>query len=63
MELKHLTYGIVGLGIMGGSFAKAIRQNIMSQARIFPVAPAWLIIFCRMAFANEPPIIPKPTIP
>lgn len=32
MELKHLTYGIVGLGIMGGSFAKAIRQNIMSQA-------------------------------
>ncbi len=32
MELKHLTYGIVGLGIMGGSFAKAIRQNILSQA-------------------------------
>jgi prephenate dehydrogenase len=32
MELKNLTYGIVGLGIMGGSFAKAIRQNILSQA-------------------------------
>lgn len=31
MELKHLTYGIVGLGIMGGSFAKAIRENILSQ--------------------------------
>ena len=29
--LKDLTYGIVGLGIMGGSFAKSIRQNILSQ--------------------------------
>lgn len=32
MELKNATYGIVGLGIMGGSFAKSIRQNILSQA-------------------------------
>ncbi|MBQ9282206.1 MAG: prephenate dehydrogenase [Treponema sp.] len=32
MELKQATYGIVGLGIMGGSFAKSIRQNILSQA-------------------------------
>lgn len=32
MELKNLTYGIVGLGIMGGSFAKSIRQNILSQS-------------------------------
>ena len=32
MHLKHATYGIVGLGIMGGSFAKSIRQNILSQA-------------------------------
>ena len=32
MELKKLTYGIVGLGIMGGSIAKSIRQNILSQA-------------------------------
>ena len=32
MELKKLTYGIVGLGIMGGSFAKSIRQNILSQS-------------------------------
>lgn len=31
MKLNNLTYGIVGLGIMGGSFAKAIRQNILSQ--------------------------------
>lgn len=31
MELKNLTYGIVGLGIMGGSFAKSIRENILSQ--------------------------------
>ena len=31
-SLKELTYGIVGLGIMGGSFAKAIRQNILSQS-------------------------------
>lgn len=30
-NLKDLTYGIVGLGIMGGSLAKAIRQNILSQ--------------------------------
>lgn len=32
MEMKHAVYGIVGLGIMGGSFAKSIRQNILSQA-------------------------------
>ncbi len=31
-KLNELTYGIVGLGIMGGSFAKSIRQNILSQA-------------------------------
>ena len=31
MELKNKTYGIVGLGIMGGSFAKSIRENILSQ--------------------------------
>lgn len=31
-ELKNAVYGIVGLGIMGGSFAKSIRQNILSQA-------------------------------
>lgn len=30
-NLNSLTYGIVGLGIMGGSIAKAIRQNILSQ--------------------------------
>lgn len=29
--LNTLTYGIVGLGIMGGSIAKSIRQNILSQ--------------------------------
>ena len=31
MHLENLTYGIVGLGIMGGSFAKSIRENILSQ--------------------------------
>ena len=31
VELKNLTYGIVGLGIMGGSLAKAIRNNILSM--------------------------------
>lgn len=31
-ELKNLTYGIVGLGIMGGSIAKSIRENILSQS-------------------------------
>lgn len=39
MELKNLTYGIVGLGIMGGSFAKAIREKILcmngSSGRIY----------------------------
>ena len=30
-NLNTLTYGIVGLGIMGGSIAKSIRQNILSQ--------------------------------
>ena len=30
MRLNELTYGIVGLGIMGGSFAKSIRENILS---------------------------------
>lgn len=30
-NLKDLTYGIVGMGIMGGSIAKAIRKNILSQ--------------------------------
>lgn len=29
--LKDLTYGIVGLGIMGGSFAKSIRRKILSR--------------------------------
>lgn len=31
-KLEDLTYGIVGLGIMGGSFAKAIRLSVMSRA-------------------------------
>ncbi len=31
-ELKDLTYGIVGLGIMGGSIAKAIRGNVLDIA-------------------------------
>jgi len=29
-QAKHLVYGFVGLGLMGGSFAKAIRQNILN---------------------------------
>ncbi len=31
-NLKDLNYGIVGLGIMGGSIAKAIRQNILNRS-------------------------------
>ena len=31
-ELKNLTYGIVGLGIMGGSIAKAVKQNILCES-------------------------------
>lgn len=31
-NLKDLTYGIVGLGIMGGSFAKSIRTRVLSQS-------------------------------
>ena len=30
-KLANLNYGIVGLGIMGGSFAKAIRKNILEK--------------------------------
>ena len=30
-NLNQLTYGIVGLGIMGGSIAKAIRANVLSK--------------------------------
>ncbi|MDE5898096.1 MAG: prephenate dehydrogenase [Treponemataceae bacterium] len=29
MKLQDLTYGIVGLGIMGGSIAKAVRENVL----------------------------------
>lgn len=31
-NLNTLTYGIVGLGIMGGSFAKSIRENILNTS-------------------------------
>lgn len=31
-QAKHLVYGFVGLGLMGGSFAKAIRQNILNAS-------------------------------
>ncbi len=38
-RLQDLTYGIVGLGIMGGSIAKAIRENVLSihgaEGRVF----------------------------
>lgn len=30
-KLKDFTYGIVGLGLMGGSLGKAVRENILSQ--------------------------------
>ena len=29
--MKNLNYGIVGLGIMGGSIARAIRDNILKE--------------------------------
>ena len=31
MKLHEMTYGIVGLGIMGGSLAKSIRANVLSM--------------------------------
>lgn len=31
-ELQNLTYGIIGLGIMGGSIAKSIRANVLSMS-------------------------------
>ena len=38
-RLQDLTYGIVGLGIMGGSLAKAIREHVLSmhgaEGRVF----------------------------
>lgn len=30
--MNNMNYGIVGLGIMGGSIAKSIRQNVLSQS-------------------------------
>ena len=30
-KLNELTYGIVGLGLMGGSIAKAIREYVLSK--------------------------------
>lgn len=32
MRIQDLTYGIIGMGIMGGSFAKSIRQNVLSMS-------------------------------
>ena len=32
MKLHEMTFGIVGLGIMGGSLAKSIRTNILSMS-------------------------------
>ncbi|MBR6060443.1 MAG: hypothetical protein IKP67_00085 [Spirochaetales bacterium] len=34
-DLCFLTYGIVGLGIMGGSIAKAIQQNVLNRSQNF----------------------------
>ena len=34
-DLCFLTYGIVGLGIMGGSIAKAIQQNVLNCSQSF----------------------------
>ena len=31
MRLNQLTYGFVGLGLMGGSLAKAIRKYVLSE--------------------------------
>lgn len=33
IELRNMTYGIVGLGIMGGSIAQAIRANVLDEPR------------------------------
>ncbi len=33
-QLRNLTYGIVGLGLMGGSIAKSIRENILSSGDV-----------------------------
>lgn len=33
MELRDMTFGIVGLGIMGGSIAQAIRANVLDEPR------------------------------
>jgi len=33
MELKDMTFGIVGLGIMGGSIAQAVRANVLDEPR------------------------------
>ena len=30
---QNLTYGFVGLGLMGGSFARAIREKVLGRVR------------------------------
>ena len=32
-KAEDLTYGFVGLGLMGGSFAKGIRENILNKSQ------------------------------
>ncbi len=32
MDLQNINYGFIGLGLMGGSMAKAIRENILNQS-------------------------------
>ena len=34
-KIKELSYGIVGLGIMGGSFAKSLRLNVVTGGKIY----------------------------
>lgn len=31
MNLKNITYGIIGLGLMGGTIAKSLRKNVLSE--------------------------------
>ena len=31
MNFENITYGIIGLGLMGGTIAKSIRKNVLSE--------------------------------
>ena len=45
MKLHEMTYGIVGLGIMGGFKPKSWRQAVrLTAVVVLPTPPFWLVM-------------------